>query len=134
MASVLILSHGPLADELLTAASTINGAIAPDVAALCLDWDDQPEEAMDKAQRACAELGENGGLLILTDMYGGTPHNIARRLAEPGRVEVVTGVNLPMVLRLCCRSGDERSLAELTEWITDKGKTSICRTACEECD
>ena len=134
MASVLILSHGPLAQELLTAASTINGEVADDVAALCLDWDDEPEEAMGKTRQACEGLGGNGGVLILTDMFGGTPHNIARRLAEPGRVEVVTGVNLPMVLRLCCRSRDERSLGDLTDWITDKGKTSICRTACEECD
>ena len=134
MASVLILSHGPLADQLLQTASTINGEEAPDVAALSLSWDDGPEEALEKTRQACEKLDTTDGLLILTDMYGGTPHNIARQLAEPGRVEVVTGANLPMVLRLCCRSRDERSLGELTDWIMQKGHSSICRTPREECD
>ena len=128
MVGVLILTHGPLADELLEAAATVHGLEASGMQALCLDWDVSPEEAIATLRRACDQAAGSGGLLILTDMYGGTPHNVARQLTEAGSLEVVTGVNLPMVVRLCCRNRDERPLAELVEWIVAKGRASICRS------
>lgn len=124
MVGVLILTHGPLAAEFLEAATTINGAEAVGVQALCLDWDIEPEQALEAVRRACEETAGEDGLLILTDVYGGTPHNVARQLADPGSIELVSGVNLPMVIRLCCRS-DERPLGELVEWISSKGRASI---------
>lgn len=69
---------------------------------------------------------DGGGLLILTDIYGGTPNNLALTLRQPGRVEVVSGVNLPMVVRLGCGNVSDRSLEELAEWIGGKARTSIC--------
>jgi PTS system mannose-specific IIA component len=69
---------------------------------------------------------DDDGLLILTDIYGGTPSNVALTLRQPGRVEVVSGVNLPMVVRLGCRAESEMSLEQMAEWIGSKARASIC--------
>mgnify|MGYP001811749612 CR=1 FL=1 len=130
MVGTLILTHGGLARELLEAAEVINGP-SEGVRALCLDWDDSLDEAVEKTRAVCEEMLDEDGLLILTDMFGGTPHNVARALAEPGRIEVVTGANLPMVVRLCCRTGDELSVEKLATWISGKGQRSICRATPE---
>jgi PTS system mannose-specific IIA component len=132
MVEILILTHGGLAEELLTAAETIHGT-ASGVRALCLNWDDSLDEALAKTRDVCDSMTGPDGLLILTDMFGGTPHNVAKQLAEPGRVEVVTGANLPMVVRLCCREREVLPVAELAEWIIGKGRRSICR-ATPGCD
>ena len=63
----------------------------------------------------------------LTDMYGGTPCNIAMTFFQPGKVEVLTGVNLPMVLRLACQmGGDKGTVSDLAHWLQDKGQRSVC--------
>lgn len=134
MVGVLILTHGPLAEELLEAATTISGAAASGVAALCLDWDVEPEQALEQVRRAGEKIAGDDGLLILTDMFGGTPHNVARQLVAPGSVELLSGVNLPMVVRLCCASREELSLTELSDWIIDKGRNSICRSPGGDCE
>ena len=88
------------------------------MAALSLDWEDGFEAARDKLRAAVDSLtADDDGLLILTDIYGGTPHNVALSLRRPGRVEVVSGVNLPMVVRLGCGSESQMSLEERAEWI-----------------
>ena len=71
-------------------------------------------------------LDQGHGTLILTDILGGTPFNVAMVFREPGRIEIVSGVNLPMVVRLGCLLSDKKPPAELAEWIRDKGRTSIC--------
>ncbi|MFQ5350808.1 MAG: PTS sugar transporter subunit IIA, partial [Thermoanaerobaculia bacterium] len=78
--------------------------------------------------RDTVETLERGsdGLLILTDIYGGTPSNIALSLRRPGRVAVVSGVNLPMVVRLGCGAESNMSLEEMAEWIGSKARASIC--------
>ncbi len=127
MVGVLILTHGPLAEELLRAATTIRGSVPEGVRALGLEWDMEPDEALDVVKRAGVEVTGEQGLLILTDINGSTPHRVARQLVHEGRVEVVSGVNLPMVVRLCCRIGDETDAGELADWIMGKGRTSIDR-------
>ena len=126
MVQTLIVTQGRLAAELLAAAEKIAGA-SPDVTALSLGWDDDREEARAKIVAAIDDLGGDDGVLILTDMYGGTPFNVAASLVEPGRVEVVAGVNLPMVLRLECMGREQRPLDDLADWIRSKGRRSICR-------
>jgi PTS system mannose-specific IIA component len=128
IARTLIVTQGHLADELLAAARKIVGDQCR-LSALSLDWDDTFEAAGAKLRSAVESLPPDGdGLLILTDIYGGTPNNVALTLREPGRVEVVSGVNLPMVVRLACL-GDEAkmSLEEMAEWIRSKAQASICR-------
>ena len=110
----------------MAAARRIVGEECP-IAALSLNWDDSFEESRRKLRRTIDELDlADDGLLILTDIYGGTPHNLALPLKEAGRVAVLSGVNLPMVVRLGCRSGPDRSLEELCSWIGGKGRASIC--------
>lgn len=124
--TTLIVTQGHLADELLAAARKIVGDACP-IAALSLDWDDGFEEACDKLRGVIDSLHLDGeGLLILTDIYGGTPHNVALTLRRSGRVEVVSGVNLPMVVRLGCGAESNRSLEETAEWIGTKARASIC--------
>ncbi len=132
--SILILTHGDLGRELLTAARTIVGDL-PDADALCLDWNDTPEQAAEKLTGAIQRLtraavrnggGERGGVLILTDLYGSTPTNAALKHLEPGRIEVLTGVNLPMVVRLACAHRRDLGVGELAHWLQKKGRDAIC--------
>ena len=104
MIGKLVLTHGGLARELLAAANIISGH--PDgFEALSLDWSDGFDEARAKVAAALERLDQGQGVLILTDMYGGTPCNIAMTFYQAGKFEVLTGVNLPMVLRLACQAG-----------------------------
>ena len=107
MIGKLILTHGGLARELLAAANVISGRLTG-FEALSLDWSDGFDEARAKVAAALERLDQGQGVLILTDMYGGTPCNIAMTFYQPGKVEVLTGVNLPMVLRLACQAGSRR--------------------------
>lgn len=126
MVTTIIVTHGGLAHELLEAAQTIVGSL-PDFKIVTLEWTDSFEEASQKTLRVLGELETDQQALILTDMYGGTPYNVAASLAEPGRVEVVTGVNLPMVVRLGCPDTKGKDVTELAEWIQAKTRASICR-------
>ena len=127
MVTILILTHGGLAQELLIAAETIVGSLQ-NFRIVTLEWTDTFEEASLKTRSALEDLGSGDQVLILTDMYGGTPYNVATSLAEPGRVEVVTGVNLPMVVRLGCPDTKDKTVSELADWIQIKARTSICRS------
>jgi len=126
MIGKLILTHGGLARELLAAASVISGSLNG-FEALSLDWSDGFDEARSKVAAALEHLDQGQGVLILTDMYGGTPCNIAMTFFQAGRVEVLTGVNLPMVLRLACQTGGDRgTVSDLAHWLQDKGQRSVC--------
>lgn len=125
MIGKLILTHGGLARELLSAAQVISGRLAG-FEALSLDWNDTFEEARAKVRAAIERLDEGQGVLILTDMYGGTPSNVAVTFLQEGRVEVLTGVNLPMVLRLACQAEEPQELEEMARWLQGKGQRSLC--------
>lgn len=125
MVGVLILTHGRMAAELLAAARKIAGDLEQ-FEALTLDWADGVDQAQEKVAAAIARLDSGEGVLVLTDIFGGTPSNIAMKLMVPGEVEVVSGVNLPMVVRLGCLHVGGMPLSEMTVWIQEKGRTSIC--------
>jgi PTS system mannose-specific IIA component len=124
MIGTLILTQGELAKELLRAAGTIAGPL-PATEAIGLDWQDTFEESTEKVRAAILRLDAGQGVLVLTDMFGSTPTNVALRFAQTGRVEVVTGVNLPMLLRLGCTAHPPGTLLELARWIQAKGQRSI---------
>lgn len=126
MIGTLILTHGGVARELLAAVEEIAGEQV-NFEAVSLDWDDDCDAAQAKIGAAIAKMKGVDGVLILTDTYGGTPCNLAMTFYEPGKVEVVSGVNLPMVMRLACngnRQGVE--LADIAHWLETKGRQSIC--------
>src|SRR6476620_1984920 len=107
----VIVTHGQLASELLAAAEMIIGPISH-IAAVSIGWHDDVDAARDEVQRAITRVSQGGGVLLLTDMFGGTPTNIASMFLEEGAVEVVTGVNLPMVIKLATSTADD-PLAEI---------------------
>ena len=95
---LLVVTHGRLATELETAARRIVGDVAT-MASISLDWDDDVVDARRRIEAGIERVAVDGRVLILTDMFGGTPSNVALSLLEPGRIDVVTGVNLPMLIK-----------------------------------
>jgi mannose PTS system EIIA component len=124
MFKTLVVTQGALASELVSAGSKIAGEV-PRCQAVSLGWEDDLAEARSKVALAIEEPRQSGGVLVLVDMVGSTPYRAAVALAEPGRVEVVTGVNLAMVMRLGCPGAQEKGVAEAAEWLKVKGQGSI---------
>ena len=119
----VIVTHGHLAGELLAAAEMIVGPISH-IAAVSIGWHDDVDAARDEVQRAITRVSQGKGVLLLTDMFGGTPTNIASMFLEEGTIEVITGTNLPMVIKLAT-AGPEESLAEIARKICDQGRQGI---------
>lgn len=118
----VIVTHGQLATELLAAAEMIVGAVAH-IAAISIGWQDDVEAARDEVERAITRVSQGRGVLLLTDMFGGTPTNIAAMFLAD-EIEVVTGVNLPMVIKLATQTG-EQPLAEVARLVRDQGREAI---------
>ena len=119
MIGIVVVTHGRLAEELVNAARAIVGDI-PAIAAVSIGWSDDMTVAHAAIERALAEVGPP--VLILTDMFGGTPTNISLPFLCD-RVEIVTGVNLPMLIKLTSlREGD---LLEVARVVRDQGKGAI---------
>ena len=119
----VVVTHGQVATELLAAAETIIGAIKH-LTAVSIGWHDDVDAASAEVERAIERVSEGGGVLILTDMFGGTPTNIASMFLKKGEIEVVTGVNLPMVIKLAGQAGGE-SLDEVAQRVRDQGREGI---------
>jgi PTS system mannose-specific IIA component len=94
------------------------------IAAVSIGWHDDVDAARDEVQRAITRVSQERGVLLLTDMFGGTPTNIASMFLEEGSVEVITGTNLPMVIKLATASAED-SLAEIARKICDQGRQGI---------
>lgn len=123
MLGLLVVSHGRLAVDLVEAASTIVGPLES-VEAVCIDWNCDVEAAAQRMREAAQRVDRGQGLLLLTDMFGGTPTNLALSLLEAGRIEIVTGVNLPMLIKFA-NLRQELSLAQAAASIAEQGRTSI---------
>jgi|HubBroStandDraft_3_1064219.scaffolds.fasta_scaffold05482_5 PTS system mannose-specific IIA component len=124
MIGTLILTHGGTAHELLKAAQKIAGPLVQ-IEAISLDWDERPDQARNRVLDAIDRLDTGQGVLVLTDMFGSTPSNVAVSCANRGRVEILSGVNLPMLLRLACMP-QPLSLPELAHWLQGKTQKSVC--------
>lgn len=123
----VIVSHGQVANELLAAAETVVGDLKH-VTAVSIGWHDDVEKANEEISRAIKKVSSGKGVLLLTDMFGGTPTNISAMFIADGEIEIVTGVNLPMVIKLASQS-KEVSLAEMAKEVEEQGKQSIQRAA-----
>ncbi|HEX8722674.1 MAG TPA: PTS sugar transporter subunit IIA [Pyrinomonadaceae bacterium] len=119
----VIVSHGQVANELLSAAETIIGPVRH-ITAVSIGWHDDVEAAKNEIRRAVERVAEGGGVLLMTDMFGGTPTNIASMFLQRGEVEVVTGVNLPMVIKLASQS-EGVGLEEVARLVRDQGRQGI---------
>jgi mannose PTS system EIIA component len=123
MIGALVITHGHLGQELVAAAEMIVGEVSH-IQAVSIGWHDDVNDARKDIEKRIAEVENGKGVLILTDMFGGTPSNIAFSLHEPGRIDVVTGVNLPMIIKIAGqREGD--TLGSLARIVRDQGRSSI---------
>ncbi len=126
MIGILVISHGHLATELLAAARTIEPALAEQARALTLEWNVEPEMARAEIARSLRELDTGDGVIVLTDMFGGTPTNLSLGFLDPARSEVITGVNLPMLIKLAgVRRQEAQPLRQLARLVAEKGQKSI---------
>jgi len=123
MIGVVVVTHGQLATELLNAAETIVGEL-PRFAAVSIGWHEDTEDARAEIAEAIARVEQGQGVLILTDMFGGTPSNLAMTFLEPNRIEVLTGVNLPMLIKLAGAAAEPDLLAVARE-MREHGRNAI---------
>jgi len=123
----VIVSHGQVANELVAAAEAVVGDLTH-ITAVSIGWHDDVEMANEAIKRAIAQVSDGEGVLLLTDMFGGTPTNIAAMFLKENEVEIVTGVNLPMVIKLASVN-KEMTLHELAKEVEDQGKEAITRAS-----
>ena len=122
----VIISHGQVANELVAASEAVVGDVGH-IAAVSIGWHDDVEMAKEEISRAIANVSSGAGVLLLTDMFGGTPTNIAAMFLKENEVEIVTGVNLPMVIKLASGSSSGASLREIATEVEEQGKEAICQ-------
>src|SRR5947207_9843212 len=120
----LIVTHGNLAYELLNAAQKIESNVGV-IEAVPLEWTDSVDEAREKIRQALDRIGTDDGVIIFTDMFGGTPSNISLSFLEKDRVEIVTGVNLPMIVKFATMQSEAKDVATLAHVISEKGSKAI---------
>jgi PTS system ascorbate-specific IIA component len=99
MIGVLVIGHDSLPESLVQAAAHVLGARPPQLETLSVCCDDDPLDLLPRARQAIARLDTGDGVLVFSDIYGATPCNLVCKLVDPGRVEAVAGVNLPMLVR-----------------------------------
>jgi len=123
MVGILLITHNGLGDSLLDCVRHVTGKVPANLKSLAVLADDEPQVKENEARMLIKQLDEGNGVLLLTDIYGATPSNIAQRLCRPGKVTGVAGVNLPMLLRVAC--GSEMPLHVLAQRALHGGQDCI---------
>jgi PTS system ascorbate-specific IIA component len=132
MIGVLIVTHGEIGTALLHSASQILGSPPPQVATLSVWRQDDPDDLVLRAQELLQGIDDGEGVLVLTDIFGATPGNVVSRLLQDGRIEGVSGVSLPMLLRILSkRSGPlsavvQRALSGGAEGVVHMNSDRCC--------
>jgi PTS system mannose-specific IIA component len=123
MIGVVVVTHGQLATELVNAAETIVGDL-PNFIAVSIGWHEDVQDARDEIASAIDKVMRPGGVLIATDMFGGTPSNLGITFLELDKIEVVTGVNLPMLIKAASLK-DAASLIDIARMLREHGRNAI---------
>ena len=123
MVGILLVTHNGLGDSLIDCIRHVLGSVPPHLKSLSVLANDDPAVKEAEARALIAQLDSGDGVLLLSDVFGATPCNIARRVCLPGRIEGVAGVNLPMLLRVSCYTN--KPLAELVQRALEGGKECI---------
>jgi mannose PTS system EIIA component len=123
MIGVVVVTHGQLATELVNAAEMIVGDL-PQFTAVSIGWHDEMNDAREEISQAIERVHGEEGVLLLTDMFGGTPSNLGMTFLEINKLEVITGVNLPMLIKLASIRGSQDLLAVARE-MREHGRTAI---------
>ena len=123
MIGVVVVTHGQLAIELVNAAEMIVGDL-PQFTAVSIGWHEDVNDAREDIQKAIERVRGEEGVLLLTDMFGGTPSNLGMTFLEKDRLEVITGVNLPMLIKLASlRSATD--LLAVSKEMREHGRNAI---------
>lgn len=131
MIGVLIVAHGAVGEALIHSASHVLGRRPSRVRQVGITVHDDPEAMLPQAQDLVRQLDEGQGVLVLTDIYGATPGNIALRLLVPGRVEGLAGVNLPMLVRALTYR--DQPLAVVVEKALSGGRDGVVHMTTDSC-
>ena len=132
MIGILIVTHGEIGTSMLSSASQILGGAQQQVATLSVWRHDDPDDLVLRARELLEQIDSGEGVLVLTDIFGATPGNVVSRLLEDGRVEGVSGVSLPMLLRvLTSRNGSvtaavQRALSGGAEGVVHMNTDRCC--------
>ncbi len=124
MIGILIVTHRQLGDALIDAAEFILGEVPEATEAVSIDLSENAEKLRSKIKNAIKRVNARQGVLIMTDMFGGTPSNLSYSFLEEGRVEVISGVNLPLLIK-AVSARNSNALSELAELLEAYGKKSI---------
>ena len=131
MIGVLVISHGAIGETLLASAEQILGVRQAQVATLGVSRGDDPDQVLARARGFAAQLDSGAGVLVLTDMFGATPCNVASRLLADGRIEGVSGVSLPMLVRVL--SGRNGSLPAAVQRALTGGAEGVVHMNTDSC-
>lgn len=123
MVGIVLVAHCNLAEEFLQVLQLIGGEVH-NFCPVRFNPDDSPEDSLKKIADAVKKTERGSGVIILTDMFGGTPSNLSLTLLEEGKVEVVTGVNLPMLMKLA-NLREDKPLAEIARALKESGQAGI---------
>ena len=132
MIGILIVAHGAFGEALIHCASHVMGKRPPQVLQLGVTIHDDPEAVLPQAKELVKLLDEGDGVLVFSDILGATPSNIATRLLEPGRVEGISGVNLPMLVRALTYR--EEALATAAEKAISGGVAGVVHLNTDACN
>ncbi len=124
MIGLVLVAHGGLAKELLRTAGVILGKTVETAVGVTIDAFDDPEKVSSEIHKAVKSVDQGDGVVIFTDMFGGTPSNIALSFLQLGRVEVISGVNLPMVLHICTNR-EGQAMSRIAETLQLVGREQI---------
>ncbi len=125
MIGIIIITHGRLGEALIETAEIIFGKPSEGVISVSIDLKEDVEKLRKKIQDAVKAAGAQNGVLILTDMFGGTPSNLSYSFLEEGRVEVISGANLPVLIKAINIRHKENDLHRMAVVIEEYGKKSI---------
>lgn len=125
MVGIVIVTHGNLGGALIETAQIIFGKQLDGAVAVSIDLKEDVEKLQKKIHENIKAVDRNQGILILTDMFGGTPSNLSYSFLEEGRIEVISGVNLPLVIKAVNHRHKEVDLHKLAKIIEEYGKKSI---------
>jgi mannose PTS system EIIA component len=124
MIGIVIVTHCRLAHELIETAKMIIGSPLDSVIPVSINIEEKPEKLREKIAKIITKVNQDKGILILTDMFGGTPSNLSYSFLEEGSIEVISGVNLPILIK-AINSRHNMELAPLAKNIESYGKRSI---------
>ncbi|NIM90342.1 MAG: hypothetical protein GTO17_05265 [Candidatus Aminicenantes bacterium] len=119
----IIVSHGRLAEEILNALTIILGE-APNIEAISIGWYDDVEDSKKKISQSLKRVNQKNGVVVFTDMFGGTPSNLSFSFLKDNQVEIITGVNLPMLIKFVSLQRSN-NLKEVVKKVVEQGKKNI---------